>query len=319
MAGSAAAKIAGPFIGSRVLSGGIKRAGTELYQSRQREAANAGQMPETINPGISEAYQNASTDYSGVANRSADDLASIARQGAAGVNTAAGSANEYLNPYVQGGGKAFQTLSDIAQSPEEKFNFQFSQDDPSYQFRLQQGQQALERSAAAGGRLTGGGTLKAITRYGQDVASQEYGNAYNRALSTFGANQSSRQQRVATLSGMANLGYGAAGQSGQNLYNSAVYGGNTGIQAANVGGGWRNNAALQQGNWGIQSQRDQADVSMKYGDLARNLRLSGDEATAQSILANAKVGSDMWEGLGKGVGSALGEWGNARGGWGGRK
>jgi hypothetical protein len=317
MAGAGLAKGLGAFIGSRTLSGGIKRAGTELYQSRQREAANAAGVPETINPGLAEAYQNAATGYSGVANRSADDLGSLARQGAAGVNTAATGANEYLNPYVQGGQQAFRTLSDLAAAPEERFDFQFSQDDPSYQFRMNEGQKAIERSAASRGIGQTGGTLKALTNYGQQAASQEYQSAYNRALGTFNANQGARQQRVGTLSGLAGIGSNAATASGQNLYNAATYGGNLGMQAGQTGGNWRNAAALQEGNYGIDSQKDQANIAMKYGDLARNLRLSGDEATAQSILANAGVGADMWQGLGGAAGSAMGEWGNAKGGWGG--
>jgi hypothetical protein len=52
--------------------------------------------------------------------------------------------------------------------------------DPGYQFRLKEGMQGLERSAAARGGLLSGGTLKGIQRYGQDMASQEYQNAFNR-------------------------------------------------------------------------------------------------------------------------------------------
>ena len=55
-------------------------------------------------------------------------------------------------------------------------------DDPGYQFRLQQGQKALETSAAARGGLLSGGTLKGIQDYAQGLASQEYGNVYARRL-----------------------------------------------------------------------------------------------------------------------------------------
>ena len=87
--------------------------------------------------------------------------------------------------------------------------------DPGYQFRQQQGQQALERSAAARGGLLNGGTLKALTRYGQDTASQEYGNAYNR----FNNDQSTRFNRLSSLAGIgqtasrdvANMGMSTAG------------------------------------------------------------------------------------------------------------
>jgi hypothetical protein len=54
--------------------------------------------------------------------------------------------------------------------------------DPSYQFRLAEGQKALERGAAARGGLLGGGFARGLERYAQDYASTEYGNVYNRAL-----------------------------------------------------------------------------------------------------------------------------------------
>lgn len=62
------------------------------------------------------------------------------------------------------------------------------QNDPGYQFRLEQGQKALERSAAAKGSATGGAAIKAAQRYGQDYASNEYGNVYGRALGTYQTN-----------------------------------------------------------------------------------------------------------------------------------
>jgi Ni/Co efflux regulator RcnB len=58
-------------------------------------------------------------------------------------------------------------------------------DDPGYQFRLKSGSDALQRSAAARGTLRTGGTLKDIMDYGQNFASQEYGNIYNRALQNY--------------------------------------------------------------------------------------------------------------------------------------
>jgi anti-sigma28 factor (negative regulator of flagellin synthesis) len=56
--------------------------------------------------------------------------------------------------------------------------------DPSYQFRLGQGANALDMSAASKGMLMSGAQAKAITQYGQNFASQEYTNAYNRSLQT---------------------------------------------------------------------------------------------------------------------------------------
>ena len=59
------------------------------------------------------------------------------------------------------------------------------QADPGYLARLGHGQRALEQSAAARGVLRTGGTLKDLVRYGQDLASQEYGNVYDRALDQY--------------------------------------------------------------------------------------------------------------------------------------
>lgn len=62
------------------------------------------------------------------------------------------------------------------------------QNDPGYSARLAEGQQALERSAAARGTLLGGGTLKDLASFSQDYAANEYGNVFNRALTTYGQN-----------------------------------------------------------------------------------------------------------------------------------
>ena len=70
----------------------------------------------------------------------------------------------------------------------EKFarpTYEQAQQDPGYQFRLQQGQQALENSAAARGMLRTGGTMKGLMDYNQAAASQEYDKAYGRALGEY--------------------------------------------------------------------------------------------------------------------------------------
>jgi hypothetical protein len=61
--------------------------------------------------------------------------------------------------------------------------------DPGYQFRTQQGQTALQNAAAARGTLADSGTLKALTDYGQNAASQEYANVWNRDLGAYTTNR----------------------------------------------------------------------------------------------------------------------------------
>lgn len=83
--------------------------------------------------------------------------------------------------------------------------------DPGYQFRLQEGQKALERSAAARGGLFSGRAAKDLTNYGQGAASQEYGNAFNRF-------QTERQNIInplETLSGRFQGAVNSQGAAGQ--------------------------------------------------------------------------------------------------------
>ena len=56
---------------------------------------------------------------------------------------------------------------------------------PQYQFLQKQGQQALDRSAAARGMGYSGAQMKAAQQFGQDLASQQYDNEYNRAAKEY--------------------------------------------------------------------------------------------------------------------------------------
>lgn len=111
-------------------------------------------------------------------------------------------------PWRQAGETALQTIQDM---PEFEFTAEtFEQfKDPAYQFRLEEGVNALDASAASRGRLLSGAQDKAVTSYGQDLASQEYGNAFNRAQATY-------QQNLGTQQSLAGIG-----QSATNLVSQA--------------------------------------------------------------------------------------------------
>lgn len=64
--------------------------------------------------------------------------------------------------------------------------------DPSYQFRFDEGMRPVMSQRAAQGILNTGATLKALTRYGQNFASNEYDRIYNRAADTYDRNLSTR-------------------------------------------------------------------------------------------------------------------------------
>jgi hypothetical protein len=97
--------------------------------------------------------------------------------------------------------------------------------DPGYQFRLKEGMQGLERSAAARGGLLSGGTLKGIQRYGQDMASQEYQNAFNRyqaeRTGTLNPLQSLAGVGQSTANTLGTMGMNYANQAGETYQNAA--------------------------------------------------------------------------------------------------
>ena len=117
------------------------------------------------------------------------------------------------------------------------------QQDPGYAFRLSEGIKALDRSAASRGGLLSGATLKGAQRYGQDLGSQEYQNAFNRY-------QIERNAQLNPLQSLAGVGQtatntltGAAGQMGQNY--ATGYGNVANAKASGyVGGANALNSAL---------------------------------------------------------------------------
>ena len=97
------------------------------------------------------------------------------------------------------------------------FSMQDFQQDPGYAFRIAEGMKALDRTAASRGGLLSGATLRGATRYGQDMASQEYTNAFNRY-------QTNRANQLNPLQSLMNAGQTAANQvgaAGQNYANQA--------------------------------------------------------------------------------------------------
>jgi hypothetical protein len=97
------------------------------------------------------------------------------------------------------------------------FGQQDFQADPGYQFRLSEGLKGLDRQAAARGGLISGSALKAAQGYGQEQASQEYQNAFNR----YQANRGSVYGMLSGQQGVGQTATNAQGQAGQNYANQA--------------------------------------------------------------------------------------------------
>ena len=167
-----------------------------------------------------------------------------------------------LTPYKQAGDTSLsQLMGQMGSNGYFNQNF-IGQDiysDPSYQFRLQQGQDAIQSSAAAQGGLLSGATLKALQNYGQESASQEYGNAYNR----FNADQTNRYNRLSNLVGVgqnaaAQVG-NAGAQTAQAIANNTMQGANSiaagQVGSANAWAGAANNLGSMAAAYGIMNKK----------------------------------------------------------------
>ena len=156
------------------------------------------------------------------ASRSASKTQASAAQQAADVQKSQfEQTREDQAPYRQAGYNALANLQSTAGNVPAAFKFGAGdyQADPGYAFRLAEGQKALDRQAAARGGLISGGALKAATRFGQEMGSQEFGNAYNRALTGYNTDVARENQlynRQAALAGIGQTATNLVGQAGQN-------------------------------------------------------------------------------------------------------
>jgi len=136
-------------------------------------------------------------------------------------------------PFLEAGVGALNKLT--AAADYKPFGMDQYKADPGYAFRLSEGQKALDRQAAARGGLISGGALKAAARYGQDMGSQEYTNAFNRY-------QTERAALLNPLQSLAGVGMttanilGNAGQSYGTNAGEAYMGGANARASGYVGG-----------------------------------------------------------------------------------
>lgn len=137
-----------------------------------------------------------------------------------------------------------------------KFNFE---KDPGYDFRMQEGMKGVENSAAARGMQLSGAAMKALNRYNQGFASNEYGNAFNRF-------QTDRGNRFNMLTDIANKGLGSTNNLNQIGMNTAQQRGNYAIQEGNAKAGMIKGAMNALGGMatGLSGMAHQNQMMDKY-------------------------------------------------------
>lgn len=155
--------------------------------------------------------------------------------------------------------------------------------DPGYQFRLNEGNKAINAAASARGRYDSGRALKELTRYGQDYASGEYQNAFNRdnAIANYGNNASNNianfQGGFGALQAQNAIGLGnanAANSIGQATRDAGMVGQGIGL------------AGMAFGNYGGAGKMGTTAASGGGGPIGGNPYSLGNPGINQSYLAN---------------------------------
>ena len=179
------------------------------------------------------------------ANKAAGTQAAAANNAAALQKQQFDEQQRLLDPYNQAGLVAQNKLMErlgIGGDPNaagygdysKPFSMADYQADPGYGFRLGEGLKAMGHQAGARGGLISGQTMKGMEEYRQGLASQEYGNAFNR----YQTNRANMLQPLGSL--MASGQASAAGQAAQ----AGQYGVNAGNMMMQAG---QANAAGQLG------------------------------------------------------------------------
>jgi len=312
-------------VGGVLGSGAAKKASQIQYQAAQQAAAEARALGQQYIPGIgaagtaaaqgvTDAATAAALGVTGAAGQARSDVLDAARLAQAGVTGAAGQANEFLAPYLGAGGEAATTLRALM-APGGDLTKTFTAADmqaydPGYQFRIDQAMKALQGSAAAKGGALGGGALRSLTGLSQNIASSEFGNAFNR----FTQQQTDRFNR---LNALTQLGAQVSGQAGANLTNAAQLAGGYGMTAGQLAGNYGMTGAQQAGQFGFtgagqagqfqtNAAQTQANYAAQIQEMINNLLTGGAQAQASGVVGSANA----WQGALGGLANAATTGGN---------
>jgi len=180
-------------------------------------------------------------------------------------------------PYREAGYTALKDIAGMKDYLTHQYGAQDFQTDPSYQWRLQQGQQAANQAANMSGGLLSGNTLRGMQDYTQGLASTEYNNAFNRF-------QTQRQGIYNTLAGIAGIGQNAQNTTSNLAAQTAGNIGQAGIGAASALGAGQVGAANAYGN-----------AFNNFGNnvtLSQLLKPQGNAVTPAYTLGNTSVNAD---------------------------
>jgi len=288
--GTAAAILGGAAIGavaSRSAAKSQSRAATQAAETQTQAATEAARLQADAATRAAELQAASASEAAAVQQQVAQQQIDEARR-------TFEAQRAFLQPYQEPGLNALARIQAGLGAGGEfarPFTMDQFQADPGYAFRLSEGQKALERQAAARGGLISGSALKAAQRFGQEMGSQEFQNAFARAqteranvlnplFALYGTGAETAGALSGAAGGMGSSIGGFLGQSGQ-------------AQAAGLTG------AAQAGAQGILGAGQAGAQGLLGGAQARasGYQQAGQAAAAGQLgMANAFTGA-----LGMGV------------------
>jgi hypothetical protein len=317
---SAAGSIGSAVIGSRAAKGAAKT----QSDAAAGVAQNLTETGERAATDVTQAGERAATDVANASEGAASGVQATADEIAAGFRLSADEANGLLRsiygdavtalePYKGAGTTGLGQLAEGMNKGGE-FNREFTAADmealdPGYAFRLEQGQRALERSAAVRGGLQSGGTLKELTRYSQGVASDEFGRAFDR----FRANRSDRFNMLNTLAGIGqrateagiNTGETYGSRASGNIMDASRWGGDVRyrgvadagqfrVAGANNANEFRLSSLLNAGRFRTGAASDAGRILLGGADARAAGQMGAANAWAPVIPAAVNLGKTLW-------------------------
>lgn len=282
------------------------------------------------------AASKASTQQANAYGQGIDEINQTTQQARDALNKGYDTSASLLSPWIQGGAGALQQLiqgtqpggalttpfGETYQTPAAFSYGAFDpgaaftaptgvtqENDPGYQFRIQQSNQALERAAAASGGAFSGGTAEALAQNAQNYASNEYQNVYNRALNSYQTNFADRLNAYGTNFANAYNTYNTNVNTGLNAYNTRANAYNTAQSnafnrlAALTGIGQSATGALVGQN--ADTARTIAQILSGQGTNIANLLTGQGNAMAQGTLGQAQALNTGVNALFGGMGGAI--------------
>lgn len=246
-------------LGSSVISGVFGNKAIKSAAQTQEDAAKAAAA--RTDKAVTEGQQG----VSGSVVDAQQGIGDAVTKANSGIDDKTAEIMKLLAPYIGTGTDSLSALKDFASTNGplgDKFSFKQGdlEGDPGYQFTLQQGNDAIQKAAAARGGLFSSGTLKSIANFTTGTANTHFNDAFSRAKQTFDDNRAGALSRAGILQTLAGQGLSATGtgasalqtaglSEGQNLTRGAEYSGDKGLQGSVVNANLGVGGAQDVGNW----------------------------------------------------------------------